>query len=318
MKKRFYIKTAFLSLSFMALLSSCLKDSKYYVNFAASKPLIELPGATNVSNLAGPFEVFAFNIVTTPTPMNVAVNIAAPKPLGAPLTVKLSVNVGDTLAKYNAANSTNYTLLPAADYSSTLAVTIPAGQNLGNVVLNINTSLIDPSQQYVLPLTITDGGGQQISNYNTILYNIQVKNIYDGEYSVTGTMSDIVVPTDAGAYPIDAYLATANANSDFMVSTLSGSPAHDISTPTGPNIYGSFSPEFTFSGSSITSVINEYGQPASNTRSAMIDPTGVNATTGTPGQVGFSFQVKYIMVQTSVGGNRTFFNETWTYKGPRP
>jgi hypothetical protein len=206
MKKRFYIKTAFLSLTFMALLSSCLKDSKYYVNFAASKPLIELPGATNVSNLAGPFETVALNIASTPTAYNVPVNIAAPKPLGAPLTVKLSVNVGDTLSKYNAANGTNYTLLPPADYSSTLTVTIPAGQNLGNVVLNINTSLIDPTQQYVLPLTITDGGGQQISNYNTILFNISAKNAYDGVYSdnafvlragdpvLTGNFAGVAVP----------------------------------------------------------------------------------------------------------------------------
>jgi hypothetical protein len=316
MKKRFYIKTAFLSLTFMALLSSCLKDSKYYVNFAASKPLVELPGSSDVGPLGGPFQTFAFSISTTPSVLDVAVNLAAPKPLGSPLTVKLSVNA-DTLTKYNAANSTNYTLLPAADYSSTLSVTIPAGQNLVSLVVNINTSLIDPSQQYVLPLTITDGGGQQISNLNTILYNIQVKNAYDGQYTVTGTMNDTKSATITGAYPITADLITASATMDYMFSTQFGAPYHDILAAGAPNVYGQFAPVFTFSGTSITAVTNFYGQPAPDTRSALIDPTGVNATTGTPGQAGFSFKVKYIMAQASLGGNRTFFDETWTYVGPR-
>jgi len=224
MKKRFYIKTAFLSLTFMALLSSCLKDSKYYINFAASKPLVELPGSTGIGPLGGPFQTFAFAISSTPTPLDVAVNLAAPKPLGSPLTVKLSVNP-DTLTKYNAANSTNYTLLPAADYSSTLTVTIPAGQNLVALVVNINTSLIDPSQQYVLPLTITSGGGQQISNYNTILYNIQVKNAYDDNYTATGYVFHPSVPrainatyavTTQGAIRCQAPVADLGADGDFF------------------------------------------------------------------------------------------------------
>jgi hypothetical protein len=41
---------------------------------------------------------------------------------------------------------------------------------------------------YILPLTITDGGGQKISNYKTILLNIQAKNQYDGTYSVKGSV----------------------------------------------------------------------------------------------------------------------------------
>ena len=161
-------------------------------------------------------------------------------------------------------------------------------------------------------------GDIQISNYKTILFNLQVKNAWDGEYTVTGTMLDVTSAALTGAYPIDADLVTAGANSDYMFSVAFGTPAHDILSSGAPNIYGSFSPQFTFSGSTITTVVNAYGQPASNTRSAVIDPSGVNATTGTPGKAGFSFQVKYIMVQTNAGGNRTFFNETWTYKGPRP
>jgi hypothetical protein len=54
-------------------------------------------------------------------------------------------------------------------------------------VFNIKSSVIDPSiTNYVLPLTITDGGGQQISNYKTVILNIQVKNAYDANYTETG------------------------------------------------------------------------------------------------------------------------------------
>ncbi|HEY4194075.1 MAG TPA: DUF1735 domain-containing protein, partial [Mucilaginibacter sp.] len=254
----------------------------------------------------------SFKISTTATPYNVPVNIAAPNPLKTAVTVKLSVDQA-ALTAYNTANGTSYTLLPAADYSSTLSVTIPAGQNLGNVVINLNTTQIDPSQSYVLPLTITDGGGQQISNYKTILFNFAVKNIYDGEYTVTGTMNDTVVPTDLGNYPFDIDLITAGATSNYMFDTAIGAPGHEILAPT-ISYYGSWSPQFTFSGTSVTSVINAYGQPASNGRSARLDATGVNTLTGTPGTKGFKIQVSYVLV--AAGADRTFFNETFTYVGP--
>ncbi|WP_461449773.1 DUF1735 domain-containing protein [Mucilaginibacter sp.] len=185
MKKTFYIKTALLSLIGIALLSSCLKDPRY-VDFAGSKPLIELPGAAGVAAGGGYFETVGLLAnASAPTAFNVPVNLAAPNPLSTPVTVKLSVNAA-ALTAYNTANGTNYTLMPAADYSSSLTVTIPAGQNLVNLVVNVNTSQITPANSYVLPLTITDGGGQQISNYNTILFAIVVKNAYDDNYTETG------------------------------------------------------------------------------------------------------------------------------------
>ena len=167
------------------LFSSCLKDNTRYVDFGAATPLVELPAATGVAG-TGMFQVASFSISNTATPLNVQVNVAAPKPLSSALTVKLSVDQA-ALAAYNTANGTSYILLPAADYTSSMTVTIPANQNSANLVININSSLISPSvSNYVLPISITDAGGQQISNYKTILYNITVKNPYDGNYTVTG------------------------------------------------------------------------------------------------------------------------------------
>jgi len=219
MKKILNIRTA-LSLMSIALLSSCLKDSPYTVDFTKTKPLVELPGAANVSGSAGLFEIVGVLAKASgASPFNVPVNLAAPQPLSSALTVKLSVNAA-ALTAYNSANSTSYVLLPAADYSSTLSVTIPAGQNLANLVVNINTSLVDPTQQYALPLTITDGGGQQISNYNTVIFGIVVKNAYDDNYTATGYVFHPSAPRALNAvYPI----TTVNAvTSQCQVGDLGG------------------------------------------------------------------------------------------------
>ncbi len=316
MKKIFYIKGALTALTAVTLLSSCLKDDSRYVDFASSKPLVELPAATGVAG-SGVFQANSYAIVSTPTPLNVQVNVAAPKPLSSALTVKLSVDQA-ALTAYNTANNTNYTLLPAADYSSSLSVTIPANQNSANLVVNINTSLIDPSQSYVLPLTITDASGQQISNYKTLLYNIQVKNKYDGVYTVTGTMVDGVNSALTGSYPRTVDLITQGASTVAYYDTGIGNFAHSILNGGTASYYGSFAPVFNFDATTnkVTSVVNYYGQPASNGRSAVLDATGtVNAVTGTPGTAGSVIKVKYILVQAGV--NRTTFDETLTYTGPR-
>ncbi|SDQ00902.1 protein of unknown function [Mucilaginibacter sp. OK268] len=222
MKTKLYIKTAFVALVSIAGLSSCLKDNQHYVDFAAAKPLVELPAATGVGANGGLFEAVALDISDTPIPINLMVNVAAPKPLSTPLTVKISVDQA-ALTKYNADNSTSYVLLPADYYTSTFTTTIPANQNSSNIVINIKSSLISPTNtSYVLPLTITDGGGQQISNYKTVLYNVQVKNKYDGTYTASGSR---IHPT-AGTFTFnyDVAMGTAGATS------VSGSALADLKT----------------------------------------------------------------------------------------
>jgi hypothetical protein len=318
MKKKLYIKTAFLSLAAMAMLSSCLKDNAHYVDFADTKPLVEIPQVTGVVG-TGEFQAEAFNIVSAPTPLNLLINVAAPQPLKTALNVKLSVDAA-ALTAYNTAKGTSYVLLPPADYSSSLAVTIPANTYQANLVININTSVIDPSQSYVLPLTITDGGGQQISNYKTILYNIQVKNKYDGVYTVTGTLVDATTASITGDFPNTVSLITQGATTvAYADSTGSAASFKHLIYSGGLSSYGEFAPVFTFDPTTnkVTSVVNYYGQPsATRFRAAVLDPTGTNGfISGTPGTTGAVFEVKYIMTQS--GNNRTYFDETYTLTGGR-
>ena len=322
MKTRKFIKLTALSIIALAVtsLSSCLKDPRF-VNYAGSIPFVELPLAA--SN--GAFTPEAYTIVATPIPLPLVVNYAAAKPRTSPLTVTLKVDQA-ALTAYNTANGTSYTLLPAADYSiASLSVTIPAGQNTATLPIVINISQVDPNGSFILPISISDASGVAISSSATILYNVQAKNVYDGIWTVTGTMTDNGSTTIVGKYPVTYYLETQGSVTDGMYSTTYGTFAHEILSGTSSSYYGSFGPVFTFAGSgastTITSVVNYYGQPAGNGRSAALDASGVNKfTSGTPGTAGATFKVTYDMFQPSVVavGPRVVFNETWTYVGPRP
>jgi hypothetical protein len=232
MKKTFYIKTALVALIAATGLSSCLKDDAHKVDFAGAAPLIELPSVANVGGSGGPFQALALDIKSTPSEVTLAVNLAAPKTLDKDVTVKLSVDQA-ALTAYNTENSTNYQLLPANFYSSTLSTVIKAGTNLANVVINVNSNLIDPANaNYVLPLTITDGGGQKISNYKTVLYNVQVKNQYDGVYKTTGQRIHPILGPQA---PFDYNVTMSTAGATAIVGAALADLKSDLKITVNPD-----------------------------------------------------------------------------------
>ena len=117
-----------------------------------------------------------------------------------------------------------------------------------------------------------------------------------------------------GRYPMSVGMVTSGANTVRLYDYVIGGVYHSISTP-GLSYYGSFGVEFTIDASNnITKVINVYGQPASNGRSAEIDPSGANSWDPATK----TLKVKYWMNQPSViAGHRTSFDETFKYVGVR-
>jgi hypothetical protein len=208
MKKRFYfISTIMLSATLLSL-SSCLKDSRY-VDFGAVGTTIELP--IEAYHGQGSLIPEALPISSTPQVVPLIVNVASPKPLSSALSVTLAVDPA-ALTAYNTANGTSYTLLPPADYSvSSLTVTVPANGREATLNINVNTNLIDLTQHYVLPITIASASGQQISNYNTVLYSILLKNQWDGTYQASGVRHHPTAGNFSFNYPV--YMGTASANS---------------------------------------------------------------------------------------------------------
>ncbi|NEU09253.1 DUF1735 domain-containing protein [Flavihumibacter sp. R14] len=179
MKRQFNIlKGASLIMATVLLLSACLKENDdTYFDFASVGTLVEIPLSAYVAKQSKKVQKQEYTASATPADLPVVVNIASPQPLSKDLKVVLGVNANDALAKFNTANGTNYVLLPNTAFSvADLTTNIPAGQRLGTVTFKINTAAVDKTvSNYVLPVSIVDGGGEKISNYNTVYYNIVVK-----------------------------------------------------------------------------------------------------------------------------------------------
>lgn len=319
--KKTFLYSAFIGLALMGSLTSCLKDDSQ-PDFTQNKPIIELPIGTSASNAGGNSIAAAFTVSTTPSDYLVWVNYAAPDANDKDVTVTLAVDTS-AVTKFNSANGTKYTALPASAYTlASNKIVIPAGQRKIQFPVKINTANIaDPTKTYAFPLTIVDGGGFTVSgNFGTLVTIISLKNKWDGIYTVTGTLTDQTVSTITGKYPRTFQLITQGGNTVAVYDpgANGGSFAHGILSGGSDSYYGNFSPVFTVDQSTnkLTAAVNYYGQPASNGRAARLDISGVNAfTMSEDGTKPVSLKVKYVMIQN--GSDRTFFDETWTYTSAR-
>ncbi len=157
-------------------LSSCLKSNDNYIDFKQVGTTIELPLAALNQETAVKVVLKSYPSSATPSDLPVVVNIASPKPLTRDLTVTLAVNANDAIGKLNTAvPAGGYVIIPSNAYSiASLQVTIPAGQRMATATFKINSAAIGATNtKYVLPVSIVDGGGEQISNYNTVYYNVK-------------------------------------------------------------------------------------------------------------------------------------------------
>src|SRR5882762_3896054 len=130
---------------------------------------------------------------------------------------------------------------------------------------------------------------------------------------------DVVSPVFTELYPRTIDLTTQRASAVGYFDVTSNGYVHAFLNASAPSSYGEFAPVFNFDQATnkITGVVNYYGQPsATRARAARVDITDINALTGTPGTEGSVIKVKYVLIQS--GADRTFFDEIFTYKSPRP
>jgi hypothetical protein len=248
-------------------------------------------------------------------------------------TVELRLDADTAMIKkYNSLNGTNFVLMPASLYTTSPAVsggkvtfTFNAGDFAKDLYITIpKASNFDFSKKYVIAYKITVAGEGAFSGSisDTIYRQVMAKNRFDGKYEVTGTLVDLAVGTISGNYPMSVNLVTTGENQvrfEEPAAAPWGSVIfHSILSGTSMSVYGSFGLIINFDASNkVVSVVNYYGQPAGNTRSAELDPSGVNTWNPSSKVV----KIKYFMKQPSVVATppniRTTFDETWTYKGPR-
>lgn len=143
------------------------------------------------------------------------------------------------------------------------------------------------------------------------------RNQWDGRYRMEGTMTDHVNPDYR--WKDDTYeykMHTSGANTDSLTADALGFPGIVIANISSATYFSKFGLVFTFDAATnkVTAVTNYYGQPSSNGRSAVLDPTGVNAID----PVTKNIQVKFFMNETGVVGPRHTYDVTLVYLGARP
>ena len=305
------------------LLSSCMKDnSPGSIDFSKSPALVgfQYKGFSAVPMLtklfAQPNQVRAVEITLS----------VASLTLKTPVTVTVGLDAAGE-ANYKKTVDSNANVLPASEYTIANGgvITIQPGQQIVKLNITYAADKIDFSQDYILGLKINSvtGGPIIASNLSNIILTIALQSIYEGEYVATGSFTDVKTPsiTDDGIFPENIDLLTVSPFVvDYYDLTYNVGYGTPITSSGTTSYYWIFSPEFDFDPAGtgkIVAVVNAYGQHVPpHGRSGRLDVSGVNASTGTPGTVGFKIQVKFVMVQDDDGGDRTFYNETYTYIGP--
>lgn len=253
--------------------------------------------------------------------------------LNTQTTVELIFDTDTAILKaYNTANETSFIPLPTSLHTTTpalaggkMVITFAPGENIKSVMINVpNAFNFDFSKQYALTYKIgavTGTGKISEAASKNIVCQVLAKNKYDGIYVVTANspMVDIVNPALTGLYPFKYKLITTGEHTCDVYEFDNDYPLHPISSAGAFSYYGSFGIMMGFDPSgngTIVSFSNIFGAPA-NTRAAVIDPSGVNKWDPATKNI----RIKYWMKQPSLVPDppniRTFFDETWTYSGPR-
>lgn len=303
------------------ILVSCLKQGTMNTDPANSNSVIEFAntGDNLVSNggVPGFYTDLGSVAAGASKTFNINVHYAGVGKAPSDITVTLAIDAA-TLASYNANNGTNKVTPPATVYNFPTSVIIKAGTSQTTVSATITVSPdFDFNKAYGIPIKIASVSSGTISaNYGSVVYSFGVRNIYDGSYTQTGTMVDLANGNLHGYYPNSVGLQTSGATQVQVYDNTIGGVYHAILNGTSLSYYGAFGVVFNFdANNNVISVVNAYGQPASNGRYAQIDPTGVNKWDPSTK----TLKVKYFMYQPSVVpvGPRVTFDETYTYVGVR-
>ena len=172
--------TMLLLLTF-TLLNSCIKSREGRTDFSALQPVVLIPegglGAFSSQALLFP----GTDIADT---AYFHVNYAAVNVASNDVKITLAIDQA-ALTGYNATNPTQYSLFPDSIFNFTSKeITIKKGTNYSIVPLIVFPSKIDPSKNYLLPISIkgVPSGSTISSNFGTIFYHF-IGNPIAGPYT---------------------------------------------------------------------------------------------------------------------------------------
>lgn len=205
--------------------------------------------------------------------------------------------------------------LPSASYTmSTLQYQVPANSSLP-VPIVINKTNLTVDTTYGLYFKIEQvSAGSIATDARNILVKITLRNRWDGRYMVTGTMTDVTQSTYTFTDQ-EVYLVTTGPNQGRVIPKQLGIPGLIIKIGGSLSYYSNFGPVLNFANDNkVSSMVNHYGQPASNGRSAELDPSGANQWNPSNKSMALKFWMNEPAAATP---HRSAFNTTWTYLGER-
>jgi hypothetical protein len=209
-------------------------------------------------------------------------------------------------------------LIPSRFTLASLEYDIPANGSV-NVPLTINPFYFTADTVYGIGFKIESvSSGNIAPDAGKIIVKLDFRNRWDGRYRVTGTFTDYAAPTITFIEQ-EINLITMGPTSAYMVPKDLGIPGYLIMSGTSLSYYGSFGPVFHFdpSNNKVIAVVNYYGQPAANTRSAEIDPSGSNQYDPAIKAITVKFWQNQPNTITTPPYHRVAFTNTLLYLGPR-
>lgn len=242
----------FAAVSMFFTLGACVKNrNDSATDFTQIKPIVEIrdniSGLGNDAGLAY-FAKASLSFIGDPHTQSFYVNMASVYALDKDVTVTLGIDEA-ALAAYNAdpLNPVKYELFPDSLYSfAENQVTIKAGERVALVSLEFFPTNIDGSKNYMLPISITDASGVDISgNFGTIYYHV-VGNPFAGTYNWDFTR----IPTQDGSGPPDTEytdVATLTPISPTQFECQSGyyiGPRYEVTFSANNGVYSNFNVEF--------------------------------------------------------------------------
>ena len=320
--------------------SSCLndpniEDQKYgLINLNANK-IIELPSdashTINLSVLDEGVKEFTYEVrlaAENPAEEDVVVNLQVISDRAAVLKA-VRTYLADTYPATGKDSVPDVDILsyPVAGITLPASVTIPKGERSVKLKVKFDTHQFTTDTQFALiKIKSVNNPGYIVSgNFDQLLFSCKVRHPYAGRYVCTGTYDDVT-----NAAWKHASIALAEEGEDYLIDletvdgstliigaspTFGGSNRYLFWTGSGYSYFGSFCPQFTFDAAgNVTAVTNAYGQPAGNTRSAQLDPSGINKYDPATKTIKVSYWMNQPSVVSAPPHHRGHMVETYTFK----
>lgn len=193
-------------------------------------------------------DIRAISLFSVRRDANSAENLQKSSPL-------VLTRVDGLVTRYNAANGTDFALLPDSLYTIHPSITragnihsstFNAGDFAREFIINLNGAKWDLSKKYALGFALTSAGTlSKASGKDSVIVLISVKNKYDGFYRMVGKHNRL--PYDF-PYDVDMEMHTTGVNTVRFFFSAAGAYGHPIGTGVGAISWygGAISPVIEF------------------------------------------------------------------------